>query len=201
VRVLLVDNYDSFVYNLAQAFGALGAQPIVIRNDATLDDLRQTEPDAVVISPGPGTPDDAGVSVEAIDAFGRAGVPLLGVCLGHQCIGAAFGGRIERSVVGPMHGKTSPVTHDGTGVFAGLPVPLTATRYHSLVIAEDAWPRELAVTARSDDGAVMGVRHRDLPVEGVQFHPEAILTESGPRMLQNFLHMARAVSSTRPLKL
>ncbi|HET7481488.1 MAG TPA: aminodeoxychorismate/anthranilate synthase component II [Actinomycetota bacterium] len=186
MRLLLVDNFDSFVYNLAQAFGALGVEPVVIRNDATLADLVAAEPDAVVISPGPGTPDDAGVSVEAVRHFAGT-VPVLGVCLGHQCIGAAFGGRIERASVGPVHGKTSDISHDGTGVFAGLPDPFVATRYHSLAIDEGSWPDRLRVTARSDDGVVMGARHTELAVEGVQFHPESVLTAEGPRMLQNFV--------------
>jgi anthranilate synthase component 2 len=191
VKLLLVDNYDSFVYNLAQAFGSLGADPVVLRNDAPVEDLVAERPDAVVISPGPGSPSDAGVSVDAIRAFaGR--VPVLGVCLGHQCIGAAFGGVVERAGVGPMHGKTSPIEHDGSGVFAGLPSPFEATRYHSLAIADDAWPGELEVTARADDGVVMGVRHRTLPIEGVQFHPESILTAQGPALLANFVAAARA---------
>jgi anthranilate synthase/aminodeoxychorismate synthase-like glutamine amidotransferase len=185
MRLLLVDNYDSFVYNLAQAFGALGVEPVVIRNDASLDELKNADPDAVVISPGPGTPDDAGISVEAIRHFGPL-MPVLGVCLGHQCIGVAFGGRIERASVGPVHGKTSRISHDGTGVFAGLPVDFIATRYHSLAIDESSFPSELEVTARSEDGIVMGVRHNSRPVEGVQFHPESVLTTVGPRLLKNF---------------
>lgn len=189
MRLLLIDNFDSFVYNLAQAFGALDAEPIVVRNDHPLDELESIEPDAVVISPGPGTPQDAGVSVRAIEHFaGR--VPVLGVCLGHQCIGAAFGGRIDRAPVGPRHGKTSPIEHDGDGVYTGLPSPFVATRYHSLSIEEKNWPRDLAVTARSDDGVVMGVRHRSLPIEGVQFHPESVLTTEGPALLANFLKSA-----------
>jgi anthranilate synthase/aminodeoxychorismate synthase-like glutamine amidotransferase len=190
VKLLLVDNYDSFVYNLAQAFGSLGAEPVVVRNDASLDDLVAEAPDAVVISPGPGTPAEAGVSMDAVKAFaGR--VPVLGVCLGHQCIGAAFGGVVGRAAVGPMHGKTSPIEHDGAGVFEGLPSPFEATRYHSLAIADDGWPDELEVTARATDGVVMGVRHRDLPVEGVQFHPESILTARGPELLANFVAAAK----------
>ena len=186
MRLLLVDNYDSFVFNLAQAFGALGAEPVVVRNDASIEELRTLDPDAVVISPGPGTPDDAGVSIAAIKHF-SASRPVLGVCLGHQCIGTAFGGRVSRAVVGPVHGKTSQVSHDGRSVFEGLPSPFTATRYHSLAIEEDAWPSDLEVTARSEDGIVMGVRHRDLPVEGVQFHPESVLCPDGVRLLGNFL--------------
>lgn len=185
MRLLLVDNFDSFVYNLAQAFGALGAEPVVIRSDRPLDEFIAAEPDAVVISPGPGTPLDAGTSLEAIRHFaGR--VPLLGVCLGHQCIAEAFGGRVERAAVGPVHGKTSEITHDDQGVFKGLPSPFIATRYHSLAIEEDL-PEALEVTARSSDGVVMGVRHRELAVEGVQFHPESVLTDEGPHLLKNFL--------------
>lgn len=191
MRLLLIDNFDSFVYNLAQAFGALGAEPVVVRNDAPMTELEAVAPDAVVISPGPGGPADAGVSIEAVRAFaGR--VPLLGVCLGHQCIGAAYGGRIERASVGPVHGKTSPVSHSGEGVFEGLPQGFEATRYHSLAIAEgQEWPEELEVTARSDDGIVMGVVHRELPVQGVQFHPESVLCPEGPRLLKNFLELAK----------
>ena len=189
MRLLLVDNFDSFVYNLAQAFGAIGAEPIVVRNDASVEELEDTTPDAVVISPGPGTPADAGVSVAAIKAFaGR--VPILGVCLGHQCIGEAFGGRVDRASVGPVHGKTSEITHDGTGVFGGLPDRFVATRYHSLAIEQESFPDELRVTAHSDDGVVMGVAHRELPVEGVQFHPESVLTTDGPALLENFLKSA-----------
>ena len=184
-RVVLVDNYDSFVYNLAQAFGALGVEPIVIRNDATIAELRELQPDGILISPGPRDPSEAGVSVEAVSVFGGE-LPVLGVCLGHQCIGAAFGGRIERATVGPRHGKTSPISHEGAGVFVGLSSPFIATRYHSLAIDAGTFPSELEVTARSDDGVVMGVKHRTLDVEGVQFHPESVLTVEGPRLLQNF---------------
>ncbi len=186
MRVLLIDNFDSFVYNLAQAFGALGAEPIVVRNDATIEELRATAPDAVVVSPGPGTPEESGVSVAAIRAFGSE-LPVLGVCLGHQCIGEAFGARIVRAAVGPVHGKTSAIEHNDAGVFAGLPSPLQATRYHSLAIAPDSVPAELEVTAHSTDGTIMGVRHRSLAIEGVQFHPESVLSPEGPRLLHNFL--------------
>lgn len=189
MRILLVDNYDSFVFNLAQAFGALGAEPVVIRNDATIAELEAVEPNAVVISPGPGTPAEAGISIEAIKHF-SASRPVLGVCLGHQCIGAAFGGRVSRASVGPVHGKTSEVTHDGRTVFEGLPTPFTATRYHSLAIEDDGWPDELEISARSEDGVVMGARHRDLPIEGVQFHPESVLCPDGVRLLANFLNRA-----------
>ena len=189
MRLLLVDNYDSFVYNLAQAFGMLGAVPVVVRNDASIAQLEEVEPDAVVISPGPGAPDDAGVSVDAIRTFaGR--VPVLGVCLGHQCIATAFGGRVARAEVGPLHGKTAWVQHIGEGVFAELPSPLAATRYHSLAVQEETLPESLQVTATSEDGVVMGLRHRDLRVEGVQVHPESILTEHGPKILRNFVRYA-----------
>jgi anthranilate synthase/aminodeoxychorismate synthase-like glutamine amidotransferase len=188
-RVVVIDNYDSFVYNLVQYLGELGAEPIVHRHDAlTLDGLRALEPDAVLVSPGPGRPEDAGISNEAIRAFGEQGVPVLGVCLGHQCLGQVYGGRVERAPH-VMHGKTSEITHDGEGVFAGIPSPFTATRYHSLVVARDSVPDVLEVTAESEDGLVMGLRHRELPIEGVQFHPESILTEAGHDLLRNFLSL------------
>ena len=190
MRLLLVDNFDSFVYNLAQAFGALGAEPVVVRNDASVEELEALDPDAVVISPGPGTPEGAGVSIEAVKRFG-ARMPLLGVCLGHQCIGAAYGGVVSRAPVGPRHGKPSAVQHDGAGVLAGLPSPFVATRYHSLAIEPGSFPEALEVTATSDDGTVMGLRHRNLPVEGVQFHPESVLTPDGPQLLANFLEGTR----------
>jgi len=187
MRVVVIDNYDSFVYNLVQYLGELGAEPIVHRHDAlTLDALLALDPDAVLVSPGPGRPEDAGVSSEAIRAFGERGVPVLGVCLGHQCIGQIYGGRVERAPR-VMHGKTSQITHDGRGVFAGIASPFTATRYHSLVVARDSVPDVLEVTAQSEDGLVMGLRHRELPIEGVQFHPESILTQSGHDLLRNFL--------------
>jgi len=195
MRLLLVDNFDSFVYNIAQAFGALGAEPVVIRNDASLEELRAVGPDAVVISPGPGTPADAGVAMQAIREFGATdGVPVLGVCLGHQCIAAAFGGRIERAPVGPVHGKTSEIRHDDAGVFRGLPSPFVATRYHSLALGDDSVPAGIEVTATSNDGTIMGIRHRTLPIEGVQFHPESVLTHEGPKLLHNFLEAARLLS-------
>lgn len=185
-RVLVVDNYDSFVYNLVQYLGELGAEPVVHRCDAlSLDEIRALDPDAVLISPGPGRPEDAGLSNEVIEAF--AGVrPVLGVCLGHQCIGQVFGGRVVRARE-VMHGKTSLVRHTGRGVFAGLPDPLEVTRYHSLVVDADAVPDELEVTAVTDDGVVMGVRHREHAVDGVQFHPESILTVGGHDLLRTFL--------------
>jgi anthranilate synthase/aminodeoxychorismate synthase-like glutamine amidotransferase len=186
-RVLVIDNYDSFVYNLVQYLGELGAEPVVHRHDqVTPAELEALAPDAVLVSPGPGRPEDAGVSNDAIRTFGERGVPVLGVCLGHQCIGQLYGGDVVRAPR-VMHGKTSTISHDGAGVFAGLPNPITATRYHSLVVERESVPEVLTVTAESEDGLVMGLRHRDLPVEGVQFHPESILTESGHALLRNFL--------------
>jgi anthranilate synthase/aminodeoxychorismate synthase-like glutamine amidotransferase len=190
MRLLLIDNYDSFVFNLAQAFGAMGVEPVVVRNDATLEELALLSPDAVVISPGPGAPEEAGVSLDALRHFASQ-LPVLGVCLGHQCIGVAYGAVVDRAEVGPVHGKTSFIDHHGEGVFRGLPDPLVATRYHSLSIRPESLPEELAVTARSRDGTIMGVRHRTLPVEGVQFHPESILTAEGARMLENFLERVK----------
>jgi len=186
-RVVVIDNYDSFVYNLVQYLGELGATPIVHRHDALdLDQLRALEPDAVLVSPGPGRPEDAGISNSAIREFGERGVPVLGVCLGHQCLGQVYGGTVVRAPQ-VMHGKTSAIRHDGRGVFAGLPDPLVATRYHSLVVERASVPSELEVSAETDDGLVMGLRHREHPIEGVQFHPESILTQSGHALLANFL--------------
>jgi anthranilate synthase/aminodeoxychorismate synthase-like glutamine amidotransferase len=192
-RVLVIDNYDSFVYNLVQYLGELGAEPIVHRHDAlTVDELRALDPDAVLVSPGPGRPEDAGVSIEAIGAFGEAGIPVLGVCLGHQCIGERYGGDVVRAER-VMHGKTSEVTHTGVGVFAGLPSPFTATRYHSLVVDPATVPDCLEVTATTVDGIVMGLRHREFPIHGVQFHPEAVLTAGGHDLLRNFLALTAKV--------
>ncbi len=188
--MLVIDNYDSFVYNLVQYLGELGAEPIVHRHDAlTIAELRDLEPDAVLVSPGPGRPEDAGVSSDAIREFGERGVPVLGVCLGHQCIGQVYGGDVVRAPQ-LMHGKTSEVHHRGGGLFAGLPSPIVATRYHSLVIAPGSMPACLEVTAETDDGVVMGVRHREFPIEGVQFHPESILTQHGHALLRAFLDLA-----------
>ena len=188
--VLVIDNYDSFVFNLVQYLGELGAEPVVHRHDElTVDEIVDLDPDAVLISPGPGRPDDAGVSNAVIERL--AGVkPILGVCLGHQCIGQVFGGTVVRAPA-VMHGKTSLVHHDGKGLLAGLPEPFEATRYHSLVVAGDSVPPVLEVTARTEDGVVMALRHRELPVEGVQFHPESILTEKGHELLRNFLEERR----------
>ena len=186
-RVVVIDNYDSFVYNLVQYLGELGAEPIVHRHDVIdVDGVRALEPDAVLVSPGPGRPEDAGVSNAVIREFGERGVPVLGVCLGHQCIGQVYGGVVVRAPR-VMHGKTSEITHDGRGVFADLSSPFTATRYHSLVVDRTSVPETLEITAESEDGLVMGLRHREHPIEGVQFHPESILTESGHDLLRNFL--------------
>jgi len=189
--LLMIDNYDSFTFNLVQYFGELGEDVRVIRNDEmTLAALRALRPSAIVISPGPGTPDDAGVSLEVLQRLGGE-VPVFGVCLGHQSIGQAFGGKVIRAKQ-IMHGKTSPIRHEGKGVFAGLPDPFEATRYHSLVVEQSSLPDCLEVTAWTEhaDGSIdeiMGLRHRTLPIEGVQFHPESILTEHGHAMLRNFL--------------
>ena len=186
MRLLMVDNYDSFTYNLVQYFGELGANVKVVRNDEiTLEQIAALKPDQLVISPGPCSPAEAGISVPAIQAFAGK-LPILGVCLGHQSIGAAFGGRIVHAQK-LMHGKTSPVHHKDVGVFRGLPNPLTCTRYHSLAIERESLPDCLEVTAWTDDGEIMGVRHKTLDVEGVQFHPESILTERGHDLLRNFL--------------
>jgi anthranilate synthase/aminodeoxychorismate synthase-like glutamine amidotransferase len=187
--VLVIDNYDSFVYNLVQYLGELGAHPLVHRNDElSVEQIIALDPDAVLISPGPGTPDDAGVSNDVIRTLGGK-VPVLGVCLGHQCIGQVYGGAVVRAPE-VMHGKTSLIRHSGTGVFAGLPDPLEATRYHSLVVDRASVPDVLEITAETDDGIVMGLRHRELGVEGVQFHPESILTVGGHDLLRNFLSAA-----------
>jgi anthranilate synthase/aminodeoxychorismate synthase-like glutamine amidotransferase len=185
--VLLIDNYDSFTWNLAQYLGELGAPPLVKRNDEiTLDEVAALAPERIVISPGPGRPEGAGVSVEVIRRFG-ADRPVLGVCLGHQAIGYAFGGEIVRAPQ-LMHGKVSAVTHDGRGIFKGVPQSFTAGRYHSLIVA-DPLPPELEPAAHSDDGTLMALRHRTLPIHGVQFHPESVLTREGHQMLRNFLEL------------
>jgi anthranilate synthase/aminodeoxychorismate synthase-like glutamine amidotransferase len=192
-RVLVIDNYDSFVYNLVQYLGELGAEPLVHRSDAlTLDQIIGLDPDAVLVSPGPGRPEDAGLSNEVIRHF--AGVrPVFGVCLGHQCIGQVFGGEVVRAPE-IMHGKTSLIRHEDGGVFAGLPNPLEATRYHSLIVDRASVPDVLEITAETDDGIVMGLRHRELDVEGVQFHPESILTVGGHDLIANFLARATVPS-------
>ena len=189
--LLMIDNYDSFTYNLVQYFGELGEDVKVVRNDEiSLDEVAAMKPDHIVVSPGPCTPNEAGISVPLIERFaGR--IPLLGVCLGHQSIGQAFGGRIVHARE-LMHGKTSAISHNGQGVFRSLPNPFLATRYHSLVIERESLPDCLEITAWTEDGEIMGVRHRSLPVEGVQFHPESILTEHGHALLRNFLGLPAA---------
>jgi anthranilate synthase/aminodeoxychorismate synthase-like glutamine amidotransferase len=190
-RVLVIDNYDSFVYNLVQYLGELGAEPLVHRSDElTLDQIVALDPDAVLVSPGPGRPEDAGLSNAVIEHF-AGHRPVLGVCLGHQCLGQVYGAEVVRAR-DVMHGKTSLIRHDGSGVFAGLPDPFEATRYHSLIVERDSVPDVLEVTAWTDDGVVMGLRHRVHAVEGVQFHPESILTASGHDLLRNFLSRAAA---------
>jgi anthranilate synthase/aminodeoxychorismate synthase-like glutamine amidotransferase len=193
-RILVIDNYDSFVYNLVQYIGELGAEPIVVRNDElTVDEAVALKPDGVLLSPGPGRPEDAGILCDAITAFaGRT--PLFGVCLGHQAIGHVYGGLVIRA---PhlVHGKTSQIVHDGSGVFENLPSPLTATRYHSLVVERETLPSTLRVTASTEDGLIMGMRHRDYDIEGVQFHPESVLTEHGHGLVANFLRRAGLVTS------
>jgi anthranilate synthase/aminodeoxychorismate synthase-like glutamine amidotransferase len=192
VRLLVIDNYDSFTYNLVQYLGELGAELDVVRNDAEpLEALLAREPEGVVISPGPGRPEDAGVTVPAVMAFGGRGVPLLGVCLGHQAIGQACGGRVVRART-LMHGKTSRIHHDGRGLFEGLAQDFEATRYHSLVVEAASLPAQLEVGAQTDDGEIMGLRHRTLAIHGVQFHPESILTGEGKHLLGNFLAICRS---------
>ena len=187
-RVLLLDNRDSFVWNLARYVRELGAYAKVVRSDATtVAEVRKEGATHLIVSPGPCTPAEAGISVEAIRELGPT-TPTLGVCLGHQAIGAAFGGKVVRSAH-PMHGKTSPIIHDASGVLAGLPSPFAATRYHSLIVERDSLPRELLLQAETADGSIMALRHRHFPVHGVQFHPESILTEGGHHLLQNFLSL------------
>jgi len=194
--ILIIDNYDSFTYNLAQELGELGASVEVVRNDAfSVDELAASPPDGIVISPGPGDPDDAGLSNEVVRRL--AGVrPLLGVCLGHQCIAAVYGGTIVRAPE-LVHGKTSPIYHRREGVLEGLPVPFDATRYHSLIVERDTMPSVLKVTAETGDGLVMGLRHRELDVEGVQFHPESVLTPSGMQLLGTFVRRCRDAAAAR----
>ena len=188
-HVVVVDNYDSFTYNLVQYLGELGATVTVMRNDVvTVAQVAAARPDRIVVSPGPGRPEDAGITMAVIRQLGEK-TPILGVCLGHQAIGAVYGGSVVRAPV-PMHGKTSMITHDGRGVFRGLDGPFVASRYHSLVVADEGFPAELEVSARTEgDGIIMGVRHRRFPVHGVQFHPESILTGEGKHILRNFLEV------------
>lgn len=194
-RILVIDNYDSFVYNLVQYLGELGAAPVVHRDDAlTLADVEAIDPDGILISPGPGAPSDAGLSNEIIATWG-ARRPVFGVCLGLQCIGEVFGGRVIRAPQ-VVHGKTSLIRHRGVGVFEGLPDPLEATRYHSLIVERATLPDVLEVTAETDDGLIMGLRHRELMVEGVQFHPESVLTHAGHDLVQNFLDRCATTPAT-----
>jgi anthranilate synthase/aminodeoxychorismate synthase-like glutamine amidotransferase len=185
--ILVIDNYDSFTYNLVQYLGELGTQPLVRRNnEVTLAEIATLQPQGIVISPGPGRPEQAGITLEVIKKFGPR-VPLLGVCLGHQAIGMAFGGSVVRAIA-PMHGKTSTISHDGRGVFAGIASPFTVARYHSLVVQKEGLPDELEISAQTeDDGTIMAVRHREFPIHGVQFHPESIMTREGHHLLRNFL--------------
>jgi anthranilate synthase/aminodeoxychorismate synthase-like glutamine amidotransferase len=198
--ITVIDNYDSFTYNLVQHLGTLGAELDVVRNDTiTVEALAARRPQAIVISPGPCTPREAGISVEVIRTLGPR-VPILGVCLGHQAIGDAFGGRVIRAPV-PVHGKTSMIHHDGRTIYEGLPTPFEATRYHSLIVAREGLPEDLEISAQLEDGTIMGVRHRRLPIEGVQFHPESVLTAVGKAMLARFLALAgigAVVSGARP---
>ena len=184
--ILVLDNYDSFTYNLVQYFGELGAELVVRRNDrTTIDEVEELRPEKICISPGPGTPDEAGISNDLIRHFGPR-IPVLGVCLGHQCIGQVYGGEVVRAER-IMHGKTSPILHEGDGVFRGLPIPFEATRYHSLIVRRETLPEELEVVAETSDREIMGLRHRQYPVHGVQFHPESIMTGEGKKLLANFL--------------
>ncbi len=195
--ILVIDNYDSFTWNLVHYFQELGAAVEVVRNDQIgVGQAMSSKAEAFLISPGPCTPNEAGISLELVEACAREGKPLLGVCLGHQAIGQQFGGTVARARQ-LMHGKTSLVTHDGTGIFEGLPSPFTATRYHSLIVEEGDLPAELVVNARSEDGTIMGFRHKTLPIHGVQFHPESIATEHGHAMLANFMRLAGMSVSER----
>jgi anthranilate synthase/aminodeoxychorismate synthase-like glutamine amidotransferase len=186
--ILVLDNYDSFTYNLVQYLGELGADPKVYRNDAiTVDQIRELKPERIVISPGPGVPKDAGITIAAVRAFAGK-IPILGVCLGNQAIGEAFGGRVVRAAQ-LMHGKTSEICHDSATIFRGLPYRFKATRYHSLIVEKDSLPETLEVSATTPDGLIMGLRHREYPVEGVQFHPESVMSEHGKKLLENFLKL------------
>lgn len=190
MTILVIDNYDSFTFNLVHYLAELGAETIVVRNDAlTTQDAMGMRPEAILLSPGPCTPNEAGICLALIEAAAETKTPLFGVCLGHQALGQAFGGIVERAPQ-VMHGKVSPITHDGSGVFAGIPSPFEATRYHSLVVREAGLPADLVVNAHSPDGLIMGMHHRELPLHGVQFHPESIATQHGHRLLANFMTLA-----------
>ncbi len=194
--ILFIDNYDSFTYNLVNLFGQYEQQLEVVRNDAIhVTDVEAINPDGVVISPGPGTPDDAGISMDIIRRY-HSSIPILGVCLGHQCIGQVFGARIIRASE-PVHGKTAQINHSQTDIYEGLPSPFEATRYHSLIIDPDSIPNELHISARSDDGTIMSVRHRESALTGVQYHPESILTTEGSRLIANWLHQTRIWQDNR----
>lgn len=188
LRTLVIDNFDSFAYNLAQYMGILGAEVITRRNDVSLDEIKRVDPDMVIISPGPCRPEDAGISPRLVETL--PDMPTLGVCLGHQVIGYVFGARIIHAPH-PVHGKASLIHHDGSGLYHELENPFSAVRYHSLIVSEDGLPKELKVTSRTDDGLIMGIRHRMHPIEGVQFHPESILTMGGKRILSNFMEMIK----------
>jgi len=193
--ILVIDNYDSFTYNLVQYLGELGEKPVVYRNDAvTLDEIERLNPDRIVISPGPCTPNEAGISLALVERF-KGKIPILGVCLGHQVIGQVFGGEVVRAPE-MMHGKTSEIYHDGRTIFAGLPSPFTATRYHSLIVRRETLPDSLEVSAETKDGIIMGLRHKTYAVEGVQFHPESIITRHGHDLLRNFLSIGRAPAAS-----
>jgi len=193
--ILVIDNYDSFTYNLVQYLGELGEKPVVYRNDAvTLDEIERLNPDRIVISPGPCTPNEAGISLALVERF-KGKIPILGVCLGHQVIGQVFGGEVVRAPE-MMHGKTSEIYHDGRTIFAGLPSPFTATRYHSLIVRRETLPDSLEVSAETKDGIIMGLRHKTYAVEGVQFHPESIITRHGHDLLRNFLSVGRAPAAS-----
>ncbi len=197
-RIVVIDNYDSFVYNLVQYLGEAGATPIIHRNNkVTTDQVLAMDPDAILISPGPGIPSQAGITNELVRHAAESRIFVFGVCLGHQAIGEVFGSRVVRAPY-LMHGKTSMIKHDGKGVFMGLPNPFRATRYHSLIVEKETLSEDLQISATSEDGLIMGLRHKTLPVEGVQFHPESIYTDSGKMIIRNFLDLARAATSERP---
>lgn len=200
-KIVVIDNYDSFVYNLVQYLGESGAEPVVYRNNkVSVKQVLELEPGAILISPGPGIPSEAGITEDLVLAAAESGILVFGVCLGHQAIGEAFGSKVVRAPY-LMHGKTSMISHDGNGVFKGLPNPFRATRYHSLIIERETLSPDLEITATSEDGLIMGIRHKTLPVEGVQFHPESIFTDTGKTIIQNFLDLARPAGTSQLLEL